>query len=82
MNPAVVTVMKRILRRFRLTALATALAVSPLSALSAATLVWTGGGASGLWSDPANWNLGRTPTGGDDVAFSGNPAWSTSMLDT
>ena len=30
---------------------------------------------------PPNWNLGRAPAGGDDVAFSGNPAWSTNTLD-
>lgn len=81
MNLTADTVMKRILRRFRLTALVTALAVWPLSALSVATLVWTGGGASGLWSDPANWNIGRAPAAGDDVTFSGNPAWSTNTLD-
>ena len=81
MSPTLATVMKPILRRFRLTVVVTALAVWPLSALSLATLVWTGGGASGLWSDPANWNLGRAPGAGDDVTFSGNPAWSTNTLD-
>ena len=74
-------IIKQNLRRLRIATLAAALAVWPLSALSAATLAWTGGGASGLWSDPANWNLGRVPGAGDDVEFSGNPAWLSNTLD-
>ena len=73
-------IFKQTLLRLRIATLAAALAVWPLSTLSAATLVWTGGGASGSWSDPANWNLGRVPAAGDDVQFSGNPAWRTNML--
>src|SRR3954462_3396873 len=35
---------------------------------SAATLHWTGG-ASNLWSDPANWQEHQAPAGGDDLIF-------------
>ncbi len=75
------TTMEQALLRLRFAALAAIIAVWPLSPLSAATLAWTGGGASGLWSDPANWSLGRVPGAGDDVEFSGNPAWLSNTLD-
>ncbi len=31
--------------------------------------VWTGDGADDRWSNPANWNSGRVPEPGDDLAF-------------
>jgi autotransporter-associated beta strand protein len=34
------------------------------------TETWTGLGAEGRWSDPANWDTLRPPTPGDDLVFS------------
>lgn len=50
------------------------LALATLSA-SAATRTWTGLGANGLWTNPANWNGGVTaPANGDGLVFpSGTP---------
>lgn len=32
-------------------------------------LAWTGGGGNSLWSDPANWSLGRIPVATDSVVI-------------
>ena len=37
-----------------------------------ATLGWTGGGLSGNWSDPGNWDLARAPQDGDSLVFTGD----------
>src|SRR6185503_20529660 len=34
-----------------------------------ATINWTGTGVTNVWSNPANWNLGRAPLAGDDLVF-------------
>jgi autotransporter-associated beta strand protein len=38
------------------------------------TVVWSGGGRSANWSDPANWAGGVAPVAGDDLVFSGTAA--------
>ncbi len=36
-----------------------------------ATITWTNGNSTGIWSDPLNWSPNQVPTGGDDVVFDG-----------
>ncbi len=38
------------------------------------TVVWSGGGRSANWSDPANWAGGVAPVAGDDLVFPGTAA--------
>ncbi len=59
------------LRHFAATVLLLALVLGLAwcgESLLSATRIWTGGGATDLWSDPANWS-GGVPIAGDDVIF-------------
>ena len=47
---------------------------------SAATLTWTGGGASNNWSDAGNWG-GAAPAPGDDLIFAGVTKLTTNFND-
>lgn len=53
----------------------------PAAAPSAATLRWTGGGASALWSDAANWDALRAPVEGDGLLFGAGSARPDSVFD-
>ena len=44
-----------------------------IGSAGAATRTWQGGGAFGLWSDPANWVEGIAPANGDHLVFPSNP---------
>ena len=35
----------------------------------AATITWTNGNATGVWSDPLNWDSGTVPGAADDAVF-------------
>lgn len=48
------------------------LALFSFSALSAATITFTGGGDGTTWEDPANWDTGTVPTFADDVIITGS----------
>ena len=47
--------------------------VAPTTSESAPTFfnTWTGAGSTSLWSDSANWDLGRVPGPLDEVLFTG-----------
>ena len=59
----------------------TVLVTAPAPCLLAAPLAWTGAGATGLWSDAANWSPLRVPADGDELWFGTAPASGTSVLD-
>ena len=48
-----------------------------MGSAGAATRTWKGGGALGLWSDPANWVEGIAPANGDHLVFPPNPNSAT-----
>jgi autotransporter-associated beta strand protein len=60
---------------------ALALVHAPGDSLRAATVRWTAGGASGLWSDAANWSTAGIPVDGDDLVFGHLASAATSVLD-
>lgn len=47
----------------------------------AATIFWSGTGFSERWSDAGNWSP-RLPAPGDDVVFTGAPAFATNTVDS
>lgn len=49
--------------------LALLLLVAGTGPSAAALRLWTGAGANGYWSTPANWNPAGAPQSGDDLAF-------------
>src|SRR5262245_13483243 len=49
------------------------------SSVSAATLTWTGGAGSDLWSAPGNWDLNRIPASSDSVVI---PVGNTARIPT
>ncbi len=53
----------------------------PGAVVHAAPVVWTGLGASALWSDALNWSPQGPPSDGDEVAFGGSPARTSSVFD-
>jgi len=55
---------------FSLPLIALALPLTLLPSAQAALRTWTGGSASGNWSQPANWS-GGVPQHGDDLSFPG-----------
>ena len=53
----------------------------PGAVVHAASVLWTGSGTSGAWSDALNWSAQAIPSDGDDVVFSGAPARTVSVID-
>lgn len=57
------------------------LLLTPIVSPFAATLRWTGAGASALWSDADNWTVSRAPLDADDLEFGGAVPRFQSVLD-
>lgn len=57
------------------------LAPRPGGVAHAATVAWTGFGASSWWSDPLNWNPEGPPAEGSDLLFNGLRPHAVSVLD-
>ena len=74
---------KRLVRAALSLAVGATLVVAPMSGGQAwaATLQWTGLGATPLWSDAGNWNLLRAPIDGDEPFFAGLAPFAGSVLD-
>ncbi len=62
-------------------AVVSCLLLTPVASPFAATLRWTGAGASALWSDADNWTASRVPLDADDLEFGGAVPRFESVLD-